>query len=98
MLQIVLDEDAERDLVEIWTYIAKDNPNAADRVLDLIDRRLESLAEFPRFGEARPDLAPDLRCYPAGSYVIFYRPTAREIQVARVLHGARDALAIFRRR
>lgn len=45
----------------------------------------------------RPDIAPDLRYYPVGNYLIFYRPTETEIQVARVLHGARDIQAIFRR-
>lgn len=25
---------AEEDLIEIWIYIAQDNPRAADRVLD----------------------------------------------------------------
>ncbi|WP_333876336.1 type II toxin-antitoxin system RelE/ParE family toxin [Methylobacter sp.] len=30
---------AEEDLIEIWIYIAQDNPSAADRVLDDIEQR-----------------------------------------------------------
>jgi hypothetical protein len=30
---------AEEDLIEIWTYIARDNPKAADRLLDQLDRK-----------------------------------------------------------
>lgn len=97
MLPIELDVDAEIDLAEIWRYIARDNPQAADRVLDFIERRMKSIAQFPLIGEARPEIAPDLRCYPAGSYVIYYRPTPEAIQIARVLHGARDVQSAFRK-
>jgi plasmid stabilization system protein ParE len=30
--------EAEIDLDAIWEYIAEDNPNAADRVIDQIER------------------------------------------------------------
>ena len=32
----VLHPEAVRDLEEIWEYIAQDNPDAADRVIDEI--------------------------------------------------------------
>jgi toxin ParE1/3/4 len=37
---------AEEDLVEIWTYIADDNPVAADRLLDLFDEKSRSFAQI----------------------------------------------------
>jgi toxin ParE1/3/4 len=97
MLPVVLDQAAESDLTEIWLYVARDNPQAADRVLDFLQQRMQTIAQFPLIGEACPEIEPRLRFYPAGSYVIFYRPTASEIQVARVLHGARDVPAAFGR-
>ena len=36
--RIVQRPQAERDLIEIWTFIADDNEQAADRLLDRFDR------------------------------------------------------------
>ena len=87
---------AETDLIEIWGYIAKDDPLAADRQLDRIDAACEMLAENPRGGPRREDLARGLRFYPVGNYLIFYTVCEDGITVARVLHGARDYLHEFK--
>jgi toxin ParE1/3/4 len=81
---------AEEDSREIWRYIATDNPAAADRLLRKIDAKLESYAEQPRMGTPRDTLAPGLRSFPVGSYLVFYRVVPEGIEVARILHGARD--------
>jgi len=81
---------AEIDLIEIWGFIAKDDPLAADRQLDLIDAACEMLAGNPHGGPRREDLAQGLRFYPVGNYLIFYTVADDGITVARVLHGARD--------
>ena len=40
---------AERDLEEIWSYVAEDaSPTTADRLMDAIVDRFELLAEQPR--------------------------------------------------
>jgi toxin ParE1/3/4 len=81
---------AENDLMEIWGHIAKDDPLAADRQLDRIDAACKMLAENPQGGPRREDLAPGLRFYPVGNYLIFYAVGEDGITLARVLHGARD--------
>jgi len=81
---------AEIDLIEIWGFIAKDDPLAADRQLDRIDAACEMLAGNPHGGPRREDLAQGLRFYPVGNYLIFYTVADDGITVARVLHGARD--------
>ena len=81
---------AHLDLVEIASYIAEENPAAADRWLDTIGEKCQLLAQRPELGRKRPDLAVELRSFPVGHYVIFYRPISDGIQVIRVLHGARD--------
>lgn len=48
--------EAEEDLIDIWLYIAQDNPQAADGVLDAIDARSNALAASPYLGAARPEL------------------------------------------
>jgi len=90
-----LDGDAQSDLDAIYGYVARESPQAADGVLDTIEARLRMLAENPLMGEARPELAPRLRSFHVGNYVIFFRPAQNGIEVARVLHGARDAVRIF---
>lgn len=80
---------AEDDLIEIWLYIAQDNREAADTLLDKIDRACAQLAEHPALGPARPDLAPELRYSTVGRYLILYREIAGGIEVVRIVHGAR---------
>ena len=87
--------EAENDLLSIWRYIAEDNPSAATRLLLSIDDKCGLLADNPRLGPARPDIAPELRYFPVGSYLILYRETANGVEVVRVLHGARDLDAVF---
>lgn len=81
---------AETDLIEIWTDIAADDPVAADRILDRIEQACALLATHPHAGKQRDDLAPSLRFYPVGNYLIFYMQRDDGIAVARILHGARD--------
>ena len=98
MPKIIRSPDAEEDLLEIWSNIANDKPSAADRFLDTLEHRMELLSRHPKMGEARSDLAPRLRTFTVGNYVIFFRPIRDGIEVVRVLHGSRDIPAIFRRR
>jgi toxin ParE1/3/4 len=86
---------AEADLVGIWNYIAQDSPANADRVLDRINDTLNRLAALPFMGQARFDLAPGLRMFPVGSYLIFFRPIESGIEVIRVLHGKRNITGRF---
>jgi toxin ParE1/3/4 len=85
---------AEDDLVAIWLHIAADSPAAADRVLDELDHRSQLLAREPRVGPARNDIAPGLRYFPSGRYLILYRLIPNGIEVVRYVHGARDLFAL----
>ena len=62
---------AKRDLAEIWSYIAQDSPKNADKFIDLIDQKLELIANFPSLGESCDELIDGLRSFPVGSYIIF---------------------------
>lgn len=86
---------ADADLTEIWLFIAKDNIEAADRVFSELENACVNLADHPGIGRGRPELGKDLRSYPEGSYLIFYRPSDVGIHVVRILHGARDIPATF---
>ena len=49
-----------------------------------------TLAENPRIGRSREELAPELRSFPFQDYVIFYRPIDNGVEIVRVLRGSRD--------
>jgi toxin ParE1/3/4 len=86
---------AEEDLIEIWLYIAPDNVEAADLVLDEIEMRFHALAEHPSMGRMRLDIAPELRYFPVGNYLILYRTITSGVEIVRVLHGSRDIPNLF---
>jgi toxin ParE1/3/4 len=41
-------------------------------------------------GRARPELRPDLRSFPYGSYLILYRVINDGVEIVRVVHAARN--------
>jgi toxin ParE1/3/4 len=81
---------SEDDLLDIWAYIAQDNPDAADRLLDDIERTAALLADNPKLGPARPDIASEFRYFPIGNYLILYRVIVGGIEIVRVIHGGRS--------
>jgi hypothetical protein len=58
-----------------------------------------SIASSPRAGVNMPDLPPgDVRKFPMGNYLIYYRALPGRIVIARVLHGKRLQGTAFRRK
>jgi plasmid stabilization system protein ParE len=53
----ILTPRAEQDLGDIWEYIASDSIEAADRVLDALEKALNKLAKNPGIGHIREELA-----------------------------------------
>jgi toxin ParE1/3/4 len=84
-----LTAQAEEDLIDIWSYIAQYNPLAADRLLDALDRKCQTLAQNPQMGMARDDIATGVRHFPVGNYIILYRNVGNGIEVVRYVHGRR---------
>jgi toxin ParE1/3/4 len=71
MNQYLVSATARSDLDEIWFYIAQDNPCAADKFIRAVVSRFRLLASMPEMGRQREELAPRLRSFPVGSYVVF---------------------------
>lgn len=86
---------AEADILAIWDYIAEDSPIEADRWVDKLDEKLRLWATQPTMGRSRDELAPGVRSFAVGRYVVFVQPLADGIDVLRVLHGSRDIDANF---
>lgn len=83
-------EGAERDLVDIGNFIARDNPTNAAQFIERLEEHCELLAAHPLMGRVRDALVPGLRSLSFGRYVIFYRALDDGVEIVRVLHAARD--------
>lgn len=94
MARVLQTPRSRRDLLDIWSFVAEDSPEAADRLLEGIDQKCKLLAQFPEMGRRREELAASLRSFSAGSCIIFYRLVEDGVEVIRVLHGARDLPSI----
>jgi toxin ParE1/3/4 len=86
---------AEADLLDIWDFIAEDSEAKADRFLDVLNQKLQAIAQMPGMGRRREELAPGLRSFPVRNYSLFYQITEDGIDVVRVIHGSRDIEALF---
>jgi toxin ParE1/3/4 len=82
---------ASRDIEGIIDYIADvQSLDAADRLLDTINKKCRNLAIFPSLGRCREELAPNLRSFPVEEYLIFYRLVEDGVEILRVVSGYRD--------
>jgi toxin ParE1/3/4 len=81
----------EIDLIDIWDFIAADNPDAADRVTDDIIARLEGLVRSPHQRHTRTDLTSrSLRFVSVYDYLIAYAPDEQPLWVVAIVHGSRS--------
>ena len=82
---------AARQVDDIYSFIARDDLRAAQRVVDRIYEAAKFVTEYPKAGHATR--REGLRAIPAGSYpyVLYFRWSARQrqVRILRVLHTAR---------
>ena len=100
---VLLPEHAERDLEELHDYIAEhDTPGNAARVLDRIEKALQSLSTFPERGSLpRELLALGIREYRQiffKPYRMIYRIMERRVYVYLIVDGRRDMQTLLARR
>jgi len=101
--EVLLTRDAERDLEDLYEYIAtRDSAGNADRVLDRIEKALESLATFPERGSHPKELlALGIREYRQvffKPYRLIYRMAEQRVNVYLIVDGRRDMQALLARR
>jgi plasmid stabilization system protein ParE len=91
MLDLFISSKAEADLIDIWLYIAEDQPINADRFLDKLNEAAKSLAGTSGMGVSRASLSEGVRCFPVGNYILFYRVKPTVLEIVRVLSASRDS-------
>ena len=101
MVKYLLDPCVEEELWSIWTFIAKDNPDAATRVVEAAYEAFRTIAATPRIGRPRHfrnTRIKDVRSWRVTgfpNYLIFYRVLSESVQVLHIYHGAQDIDGLF---
>src|SRR5688500_2884639 len=95
MKRLVISPQAKTDLLNIWSFAFYEDGQAADRLVEEITTKFDTLLSFPEMGRSRKDLAVGLRSFPFKRFVIFYRLIEDGIEIFRVLHGKQNIEDIF---
>ena len=89
-----------RDLADCANYIAKDNPEAARRLLAATESTCEALALQPAMGQEEGfRKRAGIRSWRVDgfeNYLVFYRVNPDSVEILRLLHAARNLPRILR--
>ena len=100
---VVLTEDAERDLEDLYTYIAThDSLRSAERVLSRIIETADSLAAAPTRGSQPRELRAlgdqEYRQVFFKPYRLIYRIVGQQVAIYLIADGRRDMQSLLARR
>jgi toxin ParE1/3/4 len=95
-VRVLLSPESLADLEETARWIAADNPKRAETFIDELRRICAGLARRPeRFPIAASVDGQAVRKRVHRGYLIFYRVRAGQVEVVRIVHGARNWAALF---
>jgi len=100
---VLLTEDAEQDLEELYAYIAKfDSPRNADYVLEQLPKVTESLGTAPERGSQPKELRSlgiqEYRQVFFKPYRAIYRVLDKQVVIYVIADGRRDMQSLLSRR
>ena len=101
--EVVLTEDADRDLEQLYDYIAEnDSPRAAERVLERLIDAADSLAAQPQRGAIPKELRSvgfrEYRQVFFKPYRVIYRVVDERVVVYLIADGRRDLQSLLLQR
>lgn len=95
-MKVVLTQPALFDLEEIADFIGRDDSERADAFVDSLERKCMTLSSHPRRYPLVSGAAHSgLRKLAYRDYLIFYRALTKQVEVVRIVHGARDWAALL---
>ena len=93
---------ARNDLLDIYVTIGLDNADAAERLYNAIEAKVDTFVQYPRRGPRRPDIRPATRMLVEGPYPVLYEThpdtdegPVDEVEIVRVVDGRRDLTSLF---
>jgi toxin ParE1/3/4 len=84
----VWSDDADRDIDSIWEYIAADNIDAADELIETLRKAADRLSDFPMIGRTGSQKGTRELVVSRTAYILIYRLTGKTVEILRALHGA----------
>lgn len=90
--QVRITKRAERDIEEIWSFIAGDSPAEATKFVFQLEKQVRTLERFPERCSLIPEneiLGTKYRHLLFGEYRTVFRIAGKTVYVLRVIHGAR---------
>lgn len=97
-MKLLFQEKVVSDLDSIYDYIAEDNVSAAEKVIDDIYDKFETLLTFPGIGSnlsSRIKTKTDFKYIINGEYVILYKQEKDAVRVYRVVNCKQDILRVI---
>ena len=89
---------ARNDLEGIWEYVAEESGiEAATRPVVSMTNAFSLFGKHPAIGRRRDELAPGVRSFPVGAFLIYYRQRKGAIEISRVLHAKRDQVRAWKK-
>lgn len=92
--------EAEDDLFEIWSYVARDDLDAANEVEEAIYLACDLLSGSPLIGRTRTDLTALPLLFwlvqPHKTYFVVYDPGEKPLKIVRIVHAARHLPSTLR--
>ncbi len=90
-MKVFWTDTAVQHLSAIYTYVAQNSPQYAQRVIDRLTRRSEQIANFPLSGRTVLEFETEqIREVIEGSYRIIYYIKPEQIDILAVLHGSQQ--------
>jgi toxin ParE1/3/4 len=93
---------AIQEIEDIWLIIASEDPVAANRIVRDLGDRISSLADHPRLGPRRPDIASTMRILVQRPYLIIYEHHPDSdvgfvefVDIISVIDGRRDLTGLL---
>jgi plasmid stabilization system protein ParE len=96
-LKVVFRPRAEKDLLDIYAFIAADNSMAAMEFIRRLRQICHGLEDMPERGAPREDFAPGVRILVFERRVtIAYRVVKDRVQILRLFYAGRNTPSVFR--
>jgi len=87
---------ARNDLKQIHDYIAKDSKYYAQKVIQEVIAKTETLTELPEIGRIVPEISDqNIRELIVYSYRLIYEMSGAGVEILAIIHGRRDFNSIW---
>ncbi len=95
MKRLRVSEVAQDDLLQLYTFTAEKNVEAAVRLMRTFQQKFALLAQFPEMGKERNEIVIGWRSLLVGKYIVLYQVHEDILEITRVRHGSTDLKNLF---